>query len=89
MADTGDDDHAGEPPSGACSPTNVVNLGREMQVAIAEGLRRYYQHIVDEGVPEHLMRILEAGLGPAEQRVKRDDEKRDHSADIPTQPNAD
>jgi hypothetical protein len=33
---------------------NVVRLGCAEQAAIADELRRYWQHVVDEGVPEHL-----------------------------------
>ena len=40
-------------------PTNVVSLGHREQVGIAEGLRKMYQHIVDEGVPEHLARLVD------------------------------
>jgi len=36
---------------------NVVRLGCAEQAAIADELRRYWQHVVDEGVPEHL-RVL-------------------------------
>lgn len=32
----------------------LVRLGREDQMAIARGLREWYQHVVDEGIPEHL-----------------------------------
>jgi hypothetical protein len=32
----------------------VVRLGREDRMAIARGLRDWYQHVVDEGIPEHL-----------------------------------
>jgi hypothetical protein len=31
---------------------NVVRLGRAEQAAIADELRRYWQHVVDEGVPD-------------------------------------
>jgi len=34
--------------------SKVVRLGREDQMAIARGLRDWYQHVVDEGIPEHL-----------------------------------
>ena len=33
---------------------NVVRLGCAEQAAIADELRRYWQHVVDGGVPEHL-----------------------------------
>jgi hypothetical protein len=33
---------------------NVVPLGCAEQAAIADELRRYWQHVVDEGVPEQL-----------------------------------
>jgi len=36
---------------------NVVRLGSAEQAAIADELRRYWQHVVDEGVPEDL-RVL-------------------------------
>jgi hypothetical protein len=38
--------------------SKVVRLGREDQMAIARGLRDWYQHVVDEGIPEH----MQAGL---------------------------
>jgi hypothetical protein len=34
--------------------SKVVRLGREDQMAIARGLRDWYQHVLDEGIPEHL-----------------------------------
>jgi len=37
---------------------NVVRLGCAEQAAIAEDLRRHWQHIVDEGVPEHLREFV-------------------------------
>jgi hypothetical protein len=45
---------------------NVVRLGCAEQAAIADELRRYWQHVVDEGVPEHLRGIV--------QRFRVDDE---------------
>jgi hypothetical protein len=43
-----------EPPD----DSNVVRLGREERTAIARGLRDWYQHVVDEGIPEHLKKGL-------------------------------
>jgi hypothetical protein len=37
---------------------NVVRLGCAEQAAIAEELRRHWQHVVDEGVPEHLRGLV-------------------------------
>ena len=37
---------------------NVVRLGCAEQAAIADELRRYWQHVVDEGVPEHLRGVV-------------------------------
>jgi hypothetical protein len=37
---------------------NVVRLGCAEQAAIAEELRRHWQHIVEEGVPEHLREFV-------------------------------
>jgi hypothetical protein len=37
---------------------NVVRLGCAEQAAIAEELRRYWQHVVDEGVPDHLRSLI-------------------------------
>jgi hypothetical protein len=37
---------------------NVVRLGCAEQAAIAEDLRRHWQHIIDEGVPEHLREFV-------------------------------
>ena len=38
---------------------NVVRLGCAEQAAIAEELRRHWQHVVDEGVPDHLQRLVQ------------------------------
>ena len=38
---------------------NVVRLGCAEQAAIADELRRYWQHVVDEGVPEHMRGLVE------------------------------
>jgi len=38
---------------------NVVRLGRAEQAAIADELRRYWQHVVDEGVPDHPRGLVE------------------------------
>jgi hypothetical protein len=38
---------------------NVVRLGCAEQAAIADELRRYWQHVVDEGLPEHLRGLVE------------------------------
>src|ERR1700736_1988283 len=38
---------------------NVVRLGCAEQAAIADELRRYWQHVVDEGVPDHLRGLVE------------------------------
>src|ERR1700736_2323530 len=38
---------------------NVVRLGCAEQAAIADELRRYWQHVVDEGVPEQLRGLVE------------------------------
>jgi hypothetical protein len=38
---------------------NVVRLGCAEQAAIADELRRYWQHVVDEGVPEHLRGLVQ------------------------------
>lgn len=38
---------------------NVVRLGCAEQAAIADELRQYWQHVVDEGVPEHLRGLVE------------------------------
>ena len=37
---------------------NVVRLGSGEQAAIADELRRYWQHVVDEGVPEPLRALI-------------------------------
>jgi len=37
---------------------NVVRLGCAEQAAIADELRRYWQHVVDEGVPEDLRALI-------------------------------
>jgi hypothetical protein len=37
---------------------NVVRLGCAEQAAIADELCRYWQHVVDEGVPEHLRGVV-------------------------------
>jgi hypothetical protein len=37
---------------------NVVRLGCAAQAAIAEELRRHWQYVVDEGVPEHLRGLV-------------------------------
>jgi hypothetical protein len=37
---------------------NVVRLGCAEQAAIAEELRQYWQHVVDEGVPDHLRGLV-------------------------------
>jgi hypothetical protein len=37
---------------------NVVRLGCAEQAAIADELRRHWQHVVDEGVPEHLCALI-------------------------------
>jgi hypothetical protein len=43
---------------------NVVRLGCAEQAAIADELRGYWQHVVDEGVPEHLRGlVLRFGAG--------------------------
>ena len=43
---------------------NVVRLGCAEQAAIADELRRYWQHVVDEGVPEQLRGLVERfGMG--------------------------
>jgi hypothetical protein len=49
MSDTGDT----TPPR-----NNVIRLGTEVQVAIAEGLRDWHRHIIEEGVPDHLDALL-------------------------------
>jgi hypothetical protein len=46
------DSSDGEPPG------NVVWLGREVQVAIARGLVDWWEELLDDEVPEHLLRIL-------------------------------
>jgi hypothetical protein len=33
-------------------------LGCAEQAAIADELRRYWQHVVDEGVPDHLLELV-------------------------------
>jgi hypothetical protein len=38
---------------------NVVRLGCAEQAAIADELRQYWQHVVDEGVPEHLRGLVQ------------------------------
>jgi len=38
---------------------NVVLLGCSEQAAIADELRCYWQHVVDEGVPDHLRGLVE------------------------------
>jgi hypothetical protein len=38
---------------------NVVRLGCIEQAAIADELRRYWQHVVDEGVPQQLRGLVE------------------------------
>ena len=50
---------------------NVVRLGCAEQAAIAEELREYWQHVVDEGVPEHLRGLI--ARFPCE--VDREDQK--------------
>jgi hypothetical protein len=47
----------------------VVRLGCFEQGAIAEELRRYWQHVVDEGVPEHLRGLV--ARFPGEARMSR------------------
>jgi hypothetical protein len=43
---------------------NVVRLGCAEQAAIADELRRYWQHVVYEGVPEQLRGLVERfGMG--------------------------
>ena len=37
---------------------NVVRLGCAEQAAIADELRRYWQHVVDDGVPEPLRGVV-------------------------------
>ncbi len=37
---------------------NVVRLGCAEQAAIADELRRYWQHVVDEGVPADLRALI-------------------------------
>ena len=37
---------------------NVVRLGCAEQAAIAEELRHYWQHVVDEGVPDRLRGLI-------------------------------
>jgi hypothetical protein len=37
---------------------NVVRLGCAEQAAIADELRRYWQHVIDEGVPEDLRALI-------------------------------
>jgi hypothetical protein len=44
---------------------NVVRLGCAEQAAIADELRRYWQHVVDEGVPEQLRGLVDRfGMSP-------------------------
>jgi hypothetical protein len=50
---------------------NVVRLGCAEQAAIAEELRQYWQHVVDEGVSEHLQGLIARFPG----EVNRPDEK--------------
>ena len=38
---------------------NVVRLGSAEQAAIADELRRYWQHVVDEGVPDQLRGLIQ------------------------------
>jgi hypothetical protein len=50
-------------PKGAASDMsersdNVVRLGCAEQAAIADELRRYWQRVVDEGVPEDLRALI-------------------------------
>ena len=35
-----------------------MRLGCAEQAAIAEELRQYWQHVIDEGVPEHLHALV-------------------------------
>jgi anti-sigma factor NepR-like protein len=60
---------------------NVVRLGCAEQAAIADELRRYWQHVVDEGVPENLRALIlrfetsdeDAEPGAADDRVAQVD----------------
>src|SRR5262249_40086965 len=50
---------------------NIVRLGCAEQAAIAEELRRHWQHVVDEGVPEHLRDlVLRFAEGLEQLRIK-------------------
>jgi len=50
---------------------NVVRLGCAEQGAIAEELRQYWQHVVDEGVPEHLRRVIARFPGGADHQNEK------------------
>jgi Anti-sigma factor NepR len=62
---------------------NVVRLGCAEQAAIADELRRYWQHVVDEGVPEQLRGLVErfaaqdAKLGAGVAEAPQDEEQSD------------
>jgi len=58
-----------DPSEGSNPGNNIVRLGRNEQAAIAEELRRYYQDVVDEGVPHHL-RALVARFADEPRRAK-------------------
>jgi hypothetical protein len=63
---------------------NVVRLGCAEQAAIAEELRQYWQHVVDEGVPDHLRGLIARFPG----EVDRQDEEARDAADQITQAEA-
>jgi hypothetical protein len=48
---------------------NVVRLGCAEQATIAEELRQYWQHVVDEGVPEHLRGLVLRFAGAVDSEV--------------------
>jgi Anti-sigma factor NepR len=54
--------------------SNVVRLGREEQIAIARGLRDWYQHVVDEGIPERMREGLERLLSAERSQAHSSDQ---------------
>ena len=56
--------------NGATSPAAEGNLGKDIQASLGTQLRKHYQKIVEEGVPDRFMDLLQR----YEQKVQ------DHSA---------
>jgi hypothetical protein len=70
--------------------SKVVRLGREDQMAIARGLRDWYQHVVDEGIPEHLKEGLARLLSAERPQAPPSDKAagRDRAEEPETHPEA-